>query len=1752
MKTCKRILSLLLVAVMLLGVLPVQAVKADFNSEISYEPLADSGAVKVEHDGKTTYYATLQKAFDGFAPTNYEYGGTYVVTLLGDTEGVSKNLQFPTEVLDVTLDLNGHTITGPSGTSTTSVNINFGSKNSKDCVFTIKDSSGNNSGKITGGKNGVIFSGSASTLNFDGGTITGNSGSTVGGGIKLGGNCYFNMTGGVITGNSVTGTSSTNTGLGGGIYGVYINITGGEIYGNYANGGTGKYTGRGGGVCTDITGTNGYHYVNIGANAKIYDNHADNAGDDLMIQKNASNSGRLTFIVPTANWYIDGMNGQNQASDLIDRYSEENPVPYTDGGWNAGTKKAVGLKYVEAAPSVPTHTVTYTDGVENEEVFADQVYTVDEGSATPEFNGTPEWEGYIFTGWDPKVAKTVTGNVTYTATWEKAAPAAPEQSNVTEKLVAIICVSDPNHETVYGKWYPLGHCETTSDIVWDEELGTWTVDIKIGSLYIMYVDQLEDANNGIIHELVEDITTVYATLKWDAEQSLWVPTEDIELHTTCKTKPDAPVYKQMDTYQVKVKGDIDGDGEFGEPGTQNSGVNEVYTTSIPENGYTLSEVYGSREEGFFVDVTFNITEDDIYQKNWIDHCDPDKLDVYVYDWDKTEAEVTFTLKYTGSLTGTLYGNRHSNGNYDWVWEGNNKHYGVVTEAYLKAASFILTLDPNGGKVDPTSIEVIYGEAIGELPEATRSGYIFDGWVDADGNEVTAETIYDIADDSTITAQWIRHPGSSSQNVTKELFTIQCTEVEDHSWLVNWFGSHVSLVKDSVKWNEELGRWEAQCKIGSSMLSQINSTQPKKNYFGGIKHYYDVTDYVFDLYYDPDFTGLNSQNKEVTGMWLPVKDYVVDVYCYDEPSMPNVSKITSCALWVRDADYDMRNATYSTKYTIKQLIDGTYTLSDMYTENGKFYVDLTITNLAPYIEALSAKNGRDYAIGDWENHYNEAADFVFKLTYTGSTTDYKQDGTGWSVDASSYATTKEKNNGKSLWLTAQYTVTYTDGVEGEEVFADQTYTVNAFSENGGTKDDWADFSATATPAFEGEPTRSGYVFKGWSPEVAETVTEDVVYTAIWNKLETVNVVIYRNGNTTTPYKTVSLPKVEHGETFDVSTLDITDYYSSTYGYEFDGWFNDGKWNEYKAGKNPAGLTEITINGWTNIICMVNDKQPVYANIYRDGNTSKPVVSKLLGDYAFGTSYADILAEHGLTDSIDSLYTKNKAAAGYEWDGIWSHEISNYPAPVGDRTVNGWTNLCTMVYDQYKVNYHLNGEVVHTDIITARTIADYKAYEVEVQTGYTFDGWYEAEKDIGNEAKKEPFPLNPLKKYELYGTYTANTYTVTLDANGGEVEPETVEVTYGEAYELPTPTREGYTFVGWMDSEGNMIEEGSVVDFAGDETLTAVWEINVYTVTFDDGTNQTTVEVTHGQTVDEPKKPSKPLHIFIAWYLDGKEYDFSTPVTGDITLVAVWVDFGSDVPVVPNPGSGFGTSTTPVTSAPKVKNLNTEDHVAYIVGYEDGTVQPNNTITRAEIATIFFRLMTDDAREKYWSTTNAFEDVASTAWYNTAVSTLDNAGVIVDCTKNFRPNEPITRAELAVLAAQFCSVKSTGSASTFSDVSASHWAAKEIALVQQVGWIEGFNGEYRPNDTITRAEAITIINRMLQRAVDEDGMLAGMNKFSDNLPTAWYYEAVQEATNSHTYTRTNEKVSGEGYCYEQWIKLVAAPDWAALEASWAAKN
>ena len=310
------------------------------------------------------------------------------------------------------------------------------------------------------------------------------------------------------------------------------------------------------------------------------------------------------------------------------------------------------------------------------------------------------------------------------------------------------------------------------------------------------------------------------------------------------------------------------------------------------------------------------------------------------------------------------------------------------------------------------------------------------------------------------------------------------------------------------------------------------------------------------------------------------------------------------------------------------------------------------------------------------------------------------------------------------------------------------------------------------------------------------------------------------------------------------------------------------------------------------------------------------------------------------------------------------------------------------------------------------------------------------------------------------------------------------------------------------------------------LSVYYDLDFHTLTFDTmgGSKIAPETVRHGLTVAKPKDPVNGGYIFDGWYTDKTyriPYNFATPLTQDTTIYAKWF-------LIVLPGATVKKNT------PK---LNTADHFAYVQGYPDGTVKPAGNITRAETAAILFRLMDDASRKTYYSTKSGFRDVAAGSWYNTYVATLNNAGVITDSSNGyFRPNEAITRAELAAMLANF--TETAGAANYFNDVSASYWAANAIAICAKLGWITGYpDGSFRPDKNVTRAELMAMINRATGRAPKSaDAFLPGMKTWIDNTSDKWYYLDVQEATNSHSYT-----VKGS----ETWTALTSDPNWSLYE-------
>ena len=274
---------------------------------------------------------------------------------------------------------------------------------------------------------------------------------------------------------------------------------------------------------------------------------------------------------------------------------------------------------------------------------------------------------------------------------------------------------------------------------------------------------------------------------------------------------------------------------------------------------------------------------------------------------------------------------------------------------------------------------------------------------------------------------------------------------------------------------------------------------------------------------------------------------------------------------------------------------------------------------------------------------------------------------------------------------------------------------------------------------------------------------------------------------------------------------------------------------------------------------------------------------------------------------------------------------------------------------------------------------------------------------------------------------------------------------------------------------------------------------------------------GTDVDLGKTPVREGYVFTGWYADEAltEKISRVKMTGNRTVYAGW-----------------RASTVP-------DMLDGDDHFAYVIGYSDGTVRPDANISRAEVATIFFRLLKAEVRDGNLTATNGFDDVTDGMWCNKPISTMAVFGIVKGRSgETFDPDAPITRAEFAAICARFDTGLTEGE-SDFSDISG-HWAEEEIERAASLGWLTGYpDGTFRPDQYITRAEAMTVINRVLCRMPEgESGLLDGMKIWPDNQPDAWYYLAVQEATNSHGYVQ-------EGEIYENWTTLTDNPDWKQYE-------
>lgn len=454
---------------------------------------------------------------------------------------------------------------------------------------------------------------------------------------------------------------------------------------------------------------------------------------------------------------------------------------------------------------------------------------------------------------------------------------------------------------------------------------------------------------------------------------------------------------------------------------------------------------------------------------------------------------------------------------------------------------------------------------------------------------------------------------------------------------------------------------------------------------------------------------------------------------------------------------------------------------------------------------------------------------------------------------------------------------------------------------------------------------------------------------------------------------------------------------------------------------------------------------------------------------------------------------------------------------------------------------SGETIETmHYVKIQTDTEKVAAEsTPVRNGYTFLGWYTAA-DGGVRANFEDTVNRPTTLYAHWAKNAAVTFRIVNGTwSGGAAEDKTVTVvlypqadgtasgtldaSYVPQIMLPAP---GYENIagGWgqtpnTDPNGITGDVTYVYRFGSTGGSSSSGHSTRYTLHYESngGTAYKDERCSSGTKVTLDKTPTRESYTFTGWYADKALTQKITSVTmnSDKTVYAGWEATG-----VPD-------------------KLNGDDHFAYVVGYSDSTVRPNANISRAEVATIFFRLLKSDIRDGNLTADNEFSDVSDGQWHNKAISTMAKLGIVKGRRADrFDPDASITRAEFAAICARF-STKPVENSGSFSDISG-HWAENEIERAAAFGWISGYpDGTFRPDARITRAEAMTMINRVLCRMPQsESDLLDSMVTWPDNKPSDWHYLAVQEATNSHDFDR-------QGEVGESWTKLTSVPDWTRYQ-------
>ena len=1308
------------------------------------------------------------------------------------------------------------------------------------------------------------------------------------------------------------------------------------------------------------------------------------------------------------------------------------------------------------------YTVTYTDGVDGEEVFADQVYSdLRKDSTTPAFNGTPTRTGYTFAGWEPEVAATVTQTVTYVAKWEA------KKANVHLMIFKSGDLSKPIVDVPYaadklaGDTIDLTKIDPSSYLDFDFEIdGGWYDDGMFNS-YKRYLDGLQDKPAGLEKLL---ITGNWQNLKLIVTELVPVVYFDSLESLTAYQNDHSKTEGILRTTKARV-------GSALPTADAPTATRDGYTFTFWSREGQTTDVTGQTVNGWTnLVANWKVTLHNIYAYARLNsYFAP--LTTSEFDTPVTLNEATLSRLGLGSYNSLGYISIGSF-TFDAMPLTSDLYFGDDAELSAVAEKLATDIALETGVSDKIAEKIAWTALYKTVNEEDMEpGY-------------PAEAGYQLSGNLNLASVTFRAGAENVENMPAVNYTYDDGAIDFYDFY--FAGDTITLPTTeptregySFKgWSVEVipAENDADCYDADGADDAADETLLK----AGDTYTITAGGVIFTAQWEKKTFTVKYYLPDETGAWVEKKMDTVDSVDY-----------ATYSLWTPNAE------------------DG-YEFSGWYQK--------------PADIGVKAKVEKLYMAKEWKL-YGKFTPIEYTIQYV-------------------------YNDGKA---TSTNPTTYT--VESDTItLADATGA------------DW------------------GKTFLEWHDENGQKITEiptgstgDRVITAYWNW--PVHLHYLDKDNNEIESATLYVSELEPGACV-LPTGEKT-------GYDFDGWYEAKK----DIGTASHKLNALSIAKKWELYGRYTAKTDVSYTVkyLREGDNKVLAPEKVVTDQTFDTEVteqaADVVgytpdapSKTMILDEYNKVLTFSYSANTYDYtvrhikqlpDGSYDEanaEVetlsgkfealavvtakdygSHYPTNDADTKQNikieeGLTIDVKYALDEHTLTFETNGGSAINPVTVRHGNAVARPAD-PTKDKYTFIGWYadpefteeydfatvlEADKTIYAKFELTSTPIGDIYvRYDVLhikqlpdGTYDlANAEVEHLSAKKDSTVTAVIKdyrATHHVNVNRTLSKLTGTAIQPYMGVDGKPVYT----------ILSVYYDLDFHTLTFDTmgGSKIAPETVRHGLTVAKPKDPVNGGYIFDGWYTDKTfrhRYDFSTPLTEDITIYAKWF-------LIVLPG---------VTVKKNTPKLNTADHFAYVQGYPDGTVKPAGNITRAETAAILFRLMDDASRKTYYSTKSGFRDVASGSWYNTYVATLNNAGVITDSSNGyFRPNEAITRAELAAMLAKFS--ETTGAANYFNDVSAKYWAANAIAICAKLGWITGYpDGTFRPDKNVTRAELMAMINRATGRAPKSaDAFLPGMKTWSDNTADKWYYLDVQEATNSHSYT-----VKGS----ETWTALTSDPNWSLYE-------